>query len=135
MASYFEYRVRCNASDLGTTAKKLNPILREITGNIKDRITNYPELRKQIGDEFAWLASDYVPLDTGRLADSGTGTKDGRVVWYAVDPEPGDEYAREQYTNLEFKHEEPRTAYWDRMVNRDAFYENVRDVIMEYFGK
>jgi hypothetical protein len=77
------------------------------------------KVRRYIDTEFLKYSYQYIPFATGRLADSGkknTKIGSGNLVWSAVDPKSGFNYASQVYfgTDLKFnkQHHPKAQALW-----------------------
>ena len=76
--------IRIGAVDAHLDAKTVNLIIKDALGKKAITVTQKPELRQQIGEEFLKAVKPFVPYDTGDLSDSGKATTDGRVYWTSV---------------------------------------------------
>jgi hypothetical protein len=76
--------IRINAVTAGLDAKTVNSIIADALGKRAVSITQMPELRKEIGEEFVLAVTPLVPKKTGQLYKSGRATDDGRVYWTAM---------------------------------------------------
>lgn len=104
--------VRISATKCHLDARTLNGIVEEVLGRKAESVTKDPDLRRDIGTEYIKVVTPYVPVDSGRLRESGRATTDGRLYWTAVDPITGDNYAYDQYTNIYYRHAEPTGPFW-----------------------
>ena len=142
--------IRINAMDVHLDARTVNSIIKEALGRKAISITQMPELRRQIGEEFIKVVTPFVPMKTGALRASGRATDDGRVYWSAVhqattedgydynyaenvyDPEgirwPTGEYKKPTTAGTYprwVEHVQPGTPEWDVFVN------NITPIIKE----
>lgn len=76
--------IRIKATTTNLDAKTVNKIIEEALSKRAISITQMPELRQQIGEEFIAAVKPFIPYKTGDLSDSGTATPDGRVYWTSV---------------------------------------------------
>lgn len=84
--------VRVKATKVNLDARTINPIIEKALGKRAISVTQKPELRKKIGEEYLAAVTPFVPEGaTGQLRESGRATDDGRVYWTAVRPSSGEE--------------------------------------------
>lgn len=83
--------IRINAVDAHLDARTVNAIIKTALGKKAVSITQKPELRRQIGEEFLRVVTPFVPMKSGALRASGRATEDGRLYWSAVAPARGEE--------------------------------------------
>lgn len=83
--------IRIKSVDAHLNAKTVNEIVKTALRREVISVTQKPELRKAIGEEFVWAVTPFVPKKTGQLYKSGRATDDGRVYWSAVRPGTGEE--------------------------------------------
>ena len=134
--------IRVSAIDCHLDANTINRIVEKIMGEKMPSVTNDPDLRQTIGEQYVQIVTKYVPMRPiasggGTLMSSGRATDDGRVYWTAVSPK-GYNYAAIQYENENFKHDYPRTDHWTDKVSpgtRDwqEFIDNITPIIIERF--
>ena len=109
--------VRIGAVKAHLDAKTMNKIVTDVLGRKADSVTKDPDLRRDIGDEFVRVVTPYVPMDTGRLRESGRATTDGRLYWTAIDPITGENYASKQYYTQYRRYTTPGTGpFWVEKV-------------------
>ena len=89
--------VRIGAVTANLNAKRMNEIIKNVMGEKMQSVTKDPDLRQEIGEEFARVVTKYVPMKTGALRMSGRATSDGRLYWSAINPNSGYNYAEIQY--------------------------------------
>ena len=94
--------IRIGAVKAHLDAKTLNSIIAEALGKKATSITQMPDLRKEIGEEFIKAVTPFVPYKSGDLARSGRATDDGRVYWTST--HNGYNYAHSVY--------DPNYARW-----------------------
>ena len=102
-------------------AKTINPIIETVLRKRAVSITQMPELRQQVGEEFLKVVTPFVPVNTGELQRSGRATNDGRLYWSVIRPTYANEgsYAF-NYTNVTY---DPNYQRWPK----GETYENPRD--------
>ncbi len=83
--------IRIGAVKAGLDARTVNSIIKEAVGKRLTSITQAPDVRQAIGEEFIRQVTPLVPMKTGRLRESGRATDDGRVYWTAVKPAWGED--------------------------------------------
>ena len=146
--------IRIGAIDAHLDARTVNAIIKEALGKKAISVTQKPELRQEIGNEFLRAVTPFVPMKTGALRASGRATDDGRLYWTAVapawnedtgyafnyaetvyDPDgvrwPNGQYAKPTTENTYPRWVEkvqPGTPEWDAFVN------NIIPIIKEAFN-
>ena len=129
--------IRINAIDCHLDAATINNIVEKVMGERMASVTNDPDLRQAVGEQYVQTVTKYVPLKSGALINSGQATTDGRVYWSAISPK-GYNYAEIQYENDGFKHEPPRTDHWTDEVSPGTvdwqdFVDSITPIIKERF--
>ena len=149
--------IRINAVDARLDAKTVNAIIKEALGKKAVSITQKPELRQAIGQEFVRAVTPFVPMKTGALRQSGKATTDGRVYWSAVrttTSEDGEESAGYNYAASTYdaegvrwpsgEYKKPSTlntyprwveAFLADTSKYDAFKNNIIPIIVEGFNE
>lgn len=87
--------IRIGAVKAGLDAKTVNAIIKDALGKRAVSVTQKPELRQAIGEEFIGAVTPFVPMKSGQLRESGRATTDGRVYWTATNK--GYNYAHNVY--------------------------------------
>jgi hypothetical protein len=108
--------IRIGSMEAHLDAKTMNKIVEDVMGKRMQSVTKDPDLRHDIGEEFARIVTKYVPMKTGALRMSGRATDDGRLYWSAINPNNGYNYAQIQYENTAYKHKEPTCSHWVHQV-------------------
>lgn len=83
--------IRIGATEAHLDARTVNSIIKEALGKKIISITQMPELRQEVGEEFLKVVTPFVPMKTGQLRESGRATDDGRLYWTAISSRGGDE--------------------------------------------
>lgn len=147
--------IRIRATEAHLDATTVNEIITTVLGKRAVSITQKPELRKAIGEEFLRQVTPFVPELTGKLRESGRVTDDGRLYWTATRPA----YNREgsyafNYANITYdphrlqwpegEYDRPHTdGTYPRWVERvhpgtpewDAFINNITPEIRRAFAE
>lgn len=76
--------IRIGAIDAHLDARTVNSIIEKALSERAITVTQMPELRKDIGEEFIKVVKPFVPYKSGDLSNSGRATDDGRVYWTSV---------------------------------------------------
>lgn len=149
--------IRIGAVKAHLDAKTVNAIVEGALGKKAASITQKPELRRAIGQEFVRAVTPFVPMKTGALRKSGKATTDGRVYWSAVrttTSEDGEESAGYNYAASTYdaegirwpsgEYRKPSTPNtYPRWVEKvqpgtpeyAAFVNNIIPIIVEEFNK
>lgn len=147
--------IRIKAVDANLKATQVNDIIKTALGKRAISITQMPDLRQEIGNEFIRAVTPFVPMKTGALRASGRATSDGRLYWTAVAPARGEEgyafnYAETVYDPVEpyrwptGEYKKPTTPgtypRWVEKVQPDtpawtAFVNNITPIIIRRFAE
>lgn len=146
--------IRIGATKVHLDAKTVNAIIQQELGKRAVSITQRPDLRLAIGEEYLKAVTPFVPMKTGQLRESGRATTDGRVYWSAIRPAWSDEgydfnYAEAMYDTMGIKwpggvYAKPTTPNtYPRWVEHvqpgtpayDAFVNNIVPLIREAFAR
>jgi hypothetical protein len=144
--------IRISARTAHLDAITIKAIIKDELGRKAISVTQKPELRQAIGEEFLKAVTPFVPMNTGALRESGRATDDGRLYWTAVrpaNPENENSYAY-NYAKYAFdpdkifwpngEYNEPRTeGTYPRWVEKvhpgtpewEAFVNNILPIIKE----
>ena len=76
--------IRIGAIEANLDATTVNSLIKDVLGKRAISITQKPELRQAIGEEFVKVVTPFVPMRSGDLRESGRATDDGRVYWTSV---------------------------------------------------
>jgi hypothetical protein len=134
--------IRIGAIDAHLDARTVNAIIKEALGRRAESVTQKPELRQTIGQEYVYAVTPFVPMKHGDLRESGSATTDGRVYWTATNR--GYNYAAIQYETQYNNYTTPGTGpYWTEKMSPnspefradvyDAFRNNIIPIIVEAF--
>lgn len=140
--------IRIGAVKANLDARTVNSIVKEALGRKAISITQQPDLRKQVGEQFVDAVSKFVPKKTGALVGSGRATDDGRVYWTAVN-KYGDNYAgyvydieETRWPNGTYANPSTENTYpqWIEKVQPgtdeyESFLTNAREVIIDAFRR
>jgi hypothetical protein len=137
--------IRISAIKANLNARTVNDIIEKALGKRAISITQMPDLRQEIGEEFVVAVSPFVPMKSGQLISSGRATDDGRVYWSATNrgfnyastvyDEDGERWGPEGYKKPTTPNSYPRwvekvqpgTAEWEAFIN------NITPIIKEAF--
>ena len=109
--------IRIGSMEAHLDARTMNKIVTEVMDKKMQSVTKDPDLRHDIGEEYARIVTKYVPMKTGALRMSGRATNDGRLYWTAINPNNGYNYAYKQYTTQYNHYTTPDTGpYWVQNV-------------------
>lgn len=143
--------IRIGAVAAHLDANTVNNIIKDAMGRRMTSITQKPELRQQIGEEFIKVVTPFVPvskkLKAEHLYQTGRATDDGRVYWTAINSR-GQNYAGYVYDPDEtrwpdgnYSHSKDTKTYprWVEKVRPGtaewaAFVNNITPLIMEAFA-
>lgn len=131
--------IRIGAIDAHLDASTVNSIIKEVLGKKAVSITQKPELRQAIGEQFVAAVTPFVPVsnepDKYHLWMSGRATDDGRVFWSATNrgynyasavyDENGERWPSGEYVKPStpgtfprwVEKVQPGTAEWDAFIN------------------
>jgi hypothetical protein len=101
--------IRINAVDAHLDATTVNSIIEKVLGKRAVSITQKPEVRQRIGEEFIRVVTPFVPNKSGALRASGRATDDGRLYWTAVAPARGEEGYAFNYAETVY---DPNSTRW-----------------------
>ena len=147
--------IRIGAVDAHLDAKTVNSIIKEALGRRAISITQKPDLRREIGEEFLAAVEPFVPMKTGQLRASGRATTDGRLYWTAVKTAKSEDgydfnYAETVYDPVDpykwptGEYKKPSTpGTYPRWVEKvqpgtpawDAFVNNITPIIIRRFAE
>ena len=146
--------IRIGAIDAHLDARTVNSIIKEALGKRAISVTQKPELRQAIGEEFLKEVTPFVPMKTGALRESGRATDDGRLYWTAIRQGTGEEgsydynyagitYDKDGFTWPSGEYAKPSTpGTYPRWVQKvqpgtpewDAFVNRIIPIIKEAFN-
>jgi hypothetical protein len=112
--------------------------LKQLEENLNKLIDDLDDITDEALDEIAQGIYDrsqkMVPVDTGRLKESGEIVQLGKLHWMvhyqAFDPLTGYEYAPIQHEVLDFHHEIGQAKYLELAIDMSE----VKSILKKYFG-
>lgn len=116
------------------TFKGINKLEKEFKKKVKDIENSSSEGLTNAGKYLLELSQPLVPVDTGRLKESGRVVNENKntvyVTYEAFNPENGYEYAPIQHEALDFHHNVGQAKYLEQ-----PFMQNMNELVNIVAGK